>query len=104
MGKLDDQSFFLDSIFAPTDENYSRKIAAFLPGKAHQIVLLLASQQWQEWTRESLEPAATAAYYIQLHSPNPPEGADMNFRGKTILSYKQLPKGSSAFSYLLPIN
>lgn len=103
MGKLDDQSFFLDSIFAPTDENYSRKIAAFLPGKAHQIVLLLASQQWQEWTRESLEPATTAAYFIQLHSPNPPEGADMKFRGKTVSSYKKLPKGALAFSYLLPI-
>jgi hypothetical protein len=102
-GKLDEQSFFFDSIFAPTDENYSRKIAEFLPEKTHQLVVLLASQQWQEWTRASLENAATSAYYIQLHSPNPPVDADMTFRGKKLQCYKKIPKGEEAYSTLIPI-
>lgn len=46
LGKLDDQSFFLDSPFNQMTEHYAHAIARFLDGNARQVVLLLARQQW----------------------------------------------------------
>lgn len=70
VGKLDDQSFFFDSIFAPTDDVYSRRIAELLCGKARQVVLLLASQQWHDNIRNAIEPYVDRAYRILLNTQN----------------------------------
>jgi len=69
-GKLDDQSFFLDSIFAPCDTVYARIVAGFLPGKARQMVLLLAQQQWHDEVRSEIEPFAQKIFLLKLHTNN----------------------------------
>lgn len=68
----DDQSFFLDSVFAPTGPNFARTIAKFLPHKAKQMLVLVAGQQWQESVRETLEKEANAFYRFHLHTDVPP--------------------------------
>lgn len=70
VGHLDDQSFFLDSIFAPADNQYAGKTAQILPGQAHQIVLLLASQQWHDRVRPIIEPVVTCTYCLHLRTAN----------------------------------
>jgi len=83
-GKLDDQSFFLDSIFAPCDPAYARDVAAFLPGKARQMMLLVARQQWYEQIQSEIEPHVDKVFTMRLHSNNqdrPPE--EYVFRFKT---------------------
>jgi len=66
VGKLDDQSFFMDSIFAPTDDVYARHVANILHGKARQILLLLAQQQWHESVRGAIEPHTDKVYRFRL--------------------------------------
>ncbi len=68
VGKLDDQSFFFDSIFAPTDDEYSKRIAQLLYGKARQVLLLLASQQWHDNIRNVVEPQVDKLYRIVLNT------------------------------------
>jgi DNA sulfur modification protein DndD len=68
VGKIDDQSFFFDSIFAPTDDVYSKNIAKLLHGKARQVLLLLASQQWHDNIRDVLEPQIDKVYRILLNT------------------------------------
>jgi DNA sulfur modification protein DndD len=45
-GRVDDQSFVLDSPFNHVTEHYAHAIARFLEGNARQVVLLLARHQW----------------------------------------------------------
>jgi len=71
VGKLDDQSFFLDSIFAPADDVYAKDVANFLHGKARQVLLLLASQQWHDSVRNAIEPYVDKAYQFLYHTANP---------------------------------
>lgn len=67
LGKLDDQSFLLDSPFDKMTETYAVKIAEFLKGNARQIVLLLARKQW-EMVRGSIEPSADRIYAFDYHT------------------------------------
>lgn len=76
LGKLDDQSFFLDSIFGPCDPAYAATVARFLPDKARQMLLLLARQQWYEEIRHEIEPHVDRAYGIRLFSNNQDRRAD----------------------------
>ncbi len=68
LGKIDDQSFVLDSPFAKTDNHYSKAIARFLLGSARQIVVLMARQQW-DLVRGELEKNAAKIYSFTLHTP-----------------------------------
>lgn len=70
LGKLDDQSFFLDSIFGPCDPAYAATVANFLPKRARQMMLLVARQQWYEEIRTAIEPHVQRVYGIRLHSNN----------------------------------
>ncbi len=53
---LGDQSFVLDSPFTSADPNFMKAIAEFLPGKAPQMLLLLAKQNWPDNVRETRRP------------------------------------------------
>jgi len=99
-GKLDDQSFFLDSIFAPCDHAYARDVAAFLPGKARQMVVLLAKQQWYDQIRRELEPHVNRAYGMRLHSNNQVRADDeyvFDFKGKRVKLFKRLSAADEAY-------
>ena len=67
-GKLDDQSFILDSIFAPCDKNMAGIVAQFLPRRTRQMVVLVAAQQWHESIKIHLEPAADKVYRFNYHT------------------------------------
>ena len=98
MGRLDDQSFFLDSVFAPADQNYAEYIARFLPGKARQIVMLLASQQWQPWVAKHLESATTKVFRCVLTSPNPPDSSRIQFNNAAVSLYSKCDASQIAYS------
>jgi DNA sulfur modification protein DndD len=66
-GRVDDQSFFLDSPFSHVTEHYAHAIAKFLDGNARQVVLLLSRQQWN-LVRSIIEPAAQRLYAFEYHS------------------------------------
>lgn len=67
LGRVDDQSFFLDSPFNHVTEHYAQAIASFLEGNARQVVLLLARQQWN-LVRSILEPAAARILAFEYHT------------------------------------
>jgi len=98
MGRLDDQSFFLDSVFAPADQHYAECIAQFLPGKARQIVVLLASQQWQPWVARHVEPQTTKVFKCVLTSPNPPESSRIEFQKRPLILYEKCAASQIAYS------
>ncbi len=66
-GRVDDQSFFLDSPFNHVTEHYAHAIAKFLDGNARQVVLLLARQQWN-LVRSIIEPAAAQILAFKYHT------------------------------------
>ena len=98
MGRLDDQSFFLDSVFAPADQHYAECIAQFLPGKARQIVVLLASQQWQPWVARHIEPQTTKVFKCVLTSPNPPESSRIEYQKHPVVLYEKCAATQIAYS------
>jgi DNA sulfur modification protein DndD len=63
---VDDQCFFMDSVFAPMQGEYRQLVASALPGKMNQLVLLLAPQQWDKAVSTSLEGHIDKAYKIVL--------------------------------------
>jgi len=73
VGKLDDQSFFLDSIFAPCDPNMAGIVANFLPNRARQMLVLVAKQQWYKEIQGPLEKEADKIYGFCYHTPKKPE-------------------------------
>ena len=100
-GKLDDQSFFLDSVFAPCDEVYAGIVAKFLPGKARQMLLLVASQQWHEAIRRGIEPEVDRAYCFKLHTPNPERQLkeyEVSFKKRRFSLLAKLPAAQEAYS------
>ncbi|CAM6004934.1 unnamed protein product [Sphagnum balticum] len=71
-----DQAFAMDSIFAPMQGNYVRETAAFLPGKAKQLIMLLSAKQFdekvqKEWLGQSKGNAGkiNKAWCFLLHMP-----------------------------------
>jgi DNA sulfur modification protein DndD len=68
LGKIDDQSFILDSPFDKADPNYSKAIARFLLGSARQTVISMLPQQWN-LVRDIFEKHAIRIYGLRLYSP-----------------------------------
>lgn len=66
-GKLDDQSFFLDSPFNHMTDHYAHAIAKFLGGNARQVVVLLARHQWN-LVKDILEPVTTRVFAFKYHT------------------------------------
>lgn len=66
-GKLDDQSFFLDSPFNHMTDHYAHAIAKFLGGNARQVVVLLARHQWN-LVKKIIEPVATSVFAFKYHT------------------------------------
>ena len=66
-GRVDDQSFILDSPFNHVTDHYAKAMASFLDGNARQVVLLLARTQWN-LVREMIEPAAHRIVAFQYHA------------------------------------
>jgi DNA sulfur modification protein DndD len=67
LGKVDDQSFFLDSPFNHMTDHYAHAIARFLRGNARQVVLLMARHQWN-LVREIIEPEMERVYAFQFRT------------------------------------
>ena len=63
---VDDQCFFMDSVFAPMQGEYRSLVASALPGKMNQLVLLLAPQQWDKAVSLSLKGHIDKAYKFVL--------------------------------------
>lgn len=102
-GRLDDQSFFLDSIFAPCDPAYARDVAAFLPGKARQMVLLVAKQQWYQEIQSEIEPHVQKVFVMRLHSNNqdrPPAEYVFPFKGKRLDLFTRIPADEEPYSVI----
>jgi DNA sulfur modification protein DndD len=98
---LGDQSFVLDSPFTSADPNFMKAIAEFLPGKAPQMLLLLAKQNWPDTVRDTLAPHISRVYGVRLHTsvaPNDPEAFRFTWKGKTIDLREHLPEGETSFS------
>lgn len=93
---LGDQSFVLDSPFTSAAPNFMKAIAEFLPGKAPQMLLLLAKQNWPDSVRETLAPHISRVYGVKLHTSvasNDPEAFRFEWKGKTVDLRVELPAG-----------
>lgn len=98
---LGDQSFVLDSPFTSADPNFMKAIAEFLPGKAPQMLLLLAKQNWPDTVRDTLAPHISRVYGVRLHTsvaPNDPEAFRFTWKGKTVDLREPIPDGEASFS------
>lgn len=100
-GKLDDQSFFLDSPFNHMTDHYAHAIAKFLGGNARQVVLLLARHQWN-LVKDIIEPITDCLYAFKYHTlrdkiaelkEKDPKLEDFTyeFRGKRLKLVNELP-------------
>jgi hypothetical protein len=67
LGKVDDQSFFLDSPFTHMTDHYAHAIARFLRGNARQVVLLMARHQWN-LVQEIIEPEMERVYAFEFRT------------------------------------
>ncbi len=67
LGKVDDQSFFLDSPFNQMTDHYAHAIARFLQGNARQVVLLMARHQWN-LVRDIIEPDVERVYVFNFQT------------------------------------
>jgi hypothetical protein len=86
-GKIDEHCFVLDSVFGPVADGFREMCAEFLVGKARQIVILVASQQWDDTIRTRLEKSANKVYRLVRctgKSDIKPEERTMKFRKKDI--------------------
>jgi len=98
---LGDQSFVLDSPFTSADPNFMKAIAEFLPGKAPQMLLLLAKQNWPDNVRETLAPHISKVYGVKLHTsvvPNDPDAFRFQWNGKTVDLREHIPADQPSFS------
>ncbi|WP_193211129.1 AAA family ATPase [Luteolibacter marinus] len=98
---LGPQSFVLDSPFTSVDPNYMRVIAEFLPGKARQMIVLVAKQNWHDTIREALEDHVTMAYAVTLHTSSAikePDAYRFVFRGKKHDLLVKLPGKETPFT------
>lgn len=101
-GRIDEHCFVLDSVFGPTADEFREKCAEFLVGKARQVIVLVASQQWDNTVRTRLEGFANKAYRLvrctTKENINPKERT-MEFRGKAYEVFRQI--GASQKPYTL---
>jgi len=92
-GRIDEHCFVLDSVFGPTADEFREKCAEFLVGKARQVIILVASQQWDETVRSRLEGYANKAYRLircTTKENMKPEDRTMEFRGKAYEVFRQI--------------
>ena len=113
-GKLDDQSFFLDSPFNNMTDHYAHAIAKFLNGNAKQVVLLLARHQWN-LVKKIIEPVTDRLFVFKYHTlrdkiselkEKDPKLEDFTyeFGGKKIKLVHELPKSEEhPYTTLSPI-
>ena len=105
--EVDDQCFFMDSVFAPMDPAYRGKVASALPGKMRQLVLLLSGQQWDTPVAKGLKGAIRNAYYFSYHSHNPPKEAaerQIQYYDKTVQLFNQVDKEKKAYTVIKKLN
>lgn len=98
---LGEQGFVVDSPFTSADHNYMRAIAEFLPGKAPQLLVMIAKQNWPDTVREALEPHVARAYGITLHTParaHDPESFNFRLDGKTVCLREELAMGELSYT------
>lgn len=101
VGKLDDQSFILDSIFAPCDKNMAGVVAKFLPHRARQMVVLVAPQQWHETIRPQMEKAADKVYRFNFHTdkePNDEQDCIVTYGKKNVALWTRHKVGLAAYT------
>lgn len=92
-GRIDEHCFVLDSVFGPTADEFREKCAEFLVGKARQVIILVASQQWDETVRRRLEGHAHKVYRLircTTKENMKPEDRTMEFRGKSYEVFRQI--------------
>jgi len=92
-GRIDEHCFVLDSVFGPVADEFREKCAEFLVGKARQVVVLVASQQWDETVRSRLEKAANKVYRLVRCTGKEdlkPEERTMKFRKKEIEVFRRI--------------
>lgn len=100
---VDDQCFFMDSVFAPMDRAYRGKVASALPGKMRQLVLLLSGQQWDSQVSSGLKGHINNAYYFHYHSSNPPQEAaerEIKFYEHPVHLFKQVDSKHKAYTVI----
>jgi DNA sulfur modification protein DndD len=100
-GQIEDHCFVLDSVFGPAADQFREKCAEFLVGKARQIVVLVASQQWDDIVRSRLEKPVTKAYRLVRHTPKDdisPSERLMRFRSKDYEVFHVIPAGKKAYT------
>lgn len=92
-GRIDDHCFVLDSVFGQVADQFREKCADFLVGKARQVIVLVASQQWDEVVRSRLENAANKVYCLVRCTGKEdlkPEERTMRFRKKNIEVFRRI--------------
>lgn len=104
LGRIDDQSFFLDSPFNQMTDTYAHAIARFLVDSARQTIVLMARHQWDQ-VREILESQAQRIYALELYTTSEAiakikkEDKEKDFvykiGRKSLSLLKQLPDGET---------
>jgi len=100
-GKIDDHCFVLDSVFGQVADQFREKCADFLVGKARQVIVLVASQQWDETVRSRLENAANKVYCLVRCTGKDdlkPEERTMSFRKKDIEVFRRIKPSEKPYT------
>ena len=97
---VDDQCFFMDSVFAPMQGEYRSLVASALPGKMNQLVLLLAPQQWDRAVSTSLNGYIDKAYKFVLKTNKTVKDQEyrLNFYGNDIKLVENIKKHIHAYT------
>lgn len=78
VGKIHEQCCFFDSVFAPVDEDFRRPLTMYLPKKMKQLVILVASQQWDESIAEGLGENIDEVFICENYAKERPDPNSMN--------------------------
>jgi hypothetical protein len=65
LGKIDDQSFFMDSPFGHMEEHYKKAAVELAPNCARQMVVFVWKEDW-DFARPILENQADSIYAIEF--------------------------------------
>lgn len=100
-GKIDEHCFVLDSVFGPVADQFREKCAEFLVGKARQVIVLVANQQWDQTVRSRLEKAANRVYRLVRHTSNEdlkPEERTMKFKQREIEVFSRIKASEKPYT------
>jgi len=108
LGKIDDQSFLLDSPFDKADNNYTKAIARFLLGSARQTVISMLPQPWN-LLRDALGEHAVRIYGLRLFSP-PAQHTNFDAKdflfpvdGTNVSLRAELPENEMAYTKIITL-